>query len=167
MCLFVQHSDPYYLLLILVDSKLLQILHLHPLQRPRIRSLQHHLRNLPILVPRPRIKRLLPPRHAQAPLAPFGKPYLSQIVAPTRAKVEKLIGHDAGYRVVACIGFGRFAVAGAHVACQRAGAVQGEGLLEDWGVLAFFFFCFFFFALFFVFEIGWLRNGSPERGIIV
>ena len=66
----IQHSLPYYNSIILVNSILLQRLHTHALQRPLIRSLKHKLRHLLIIIPRPILKRLLPPRHTQTPLAP-------------------------------------------------------------------------------------------------
>ena len=66
----VQHLQPYYNSIIFIDSILLQCLHTHALQRPLIRSLEHNLRHLLIIIPRPILKRLLPPRHTQAPLAP-------------------------------------------------------------------------------------------------
>ena len=50
----VQHLQPYYNSIIFIDSILLQCLHTHALQRPLIRSLEHNLRHLLIIIPRGR-----------------------------------------------------------------------------------------------------------------
>lgn len=81
--------------LLLIHSKLLQILHAHALQRPLIRRLQHHLGDLLIIIPRPRRKGLFPTTHAQAPFAAVCETGLAQVVAPGGAEVEEFVGYDA------------------------------------------------------------------------
>ena len=99
-----------------IHRKLPQFLHRRSFQRPLIRRTQHNLRHLLIIIPAPRIKCLLPPRHAKTPLAPIAQPRLPQIISPASRKVEKLVRHDARDGVVSCVGAWGLAVAGAEEA---------------------------------------------------
>jgi hypothetical protein len=56
---------------------------------------------------------------------------LTQVVALFGGEVEEFFRDDAGDGVVAAVGFGNFAVAGAGEAGYWLGGVQGEGLFED------------------------------------
>jgi hypothetical protein len=117
-----QHTTPCLtdsiriLFLLLVHSKLLQILNTHTLQRSLICSLQDYLRHLLIIIACSILKRLSPPAHTKTPLAAIREPNVAQIVALCGAVVEKLVGDDARDAVVAMVGFRRFAIARAREA---------------------------------------------------
>lgn len=125
-----QMLQPARSLLLLIHSKLLQRLQIHALQRPLIRSRQHNLGHLLVIIARPVLKRLLPAAHTQTPLAAALEPNIAQIVSLRSAVVQELLCNDAGDAVVAKVRLGRFAVAGAREACQRLCGVEREGLLE-------------------------------------
>ena len=88
-------------LLLPIHRKLLQRLQIHPLQRPLIRSRQHNLRDLLIIITRPVLERLLPAIHTQTPLTAVLEPNIAQVVSLRSAVVQKLLCDDAGDAVVA------------------------------------------------------------------
>ena len=127
--------NPSHSLLLFIHRKLLQRLQIHTLQRPLIRSRQHDLRDLLIIITRPVLKRLLPAVHTQTPLAAALEPDIAQVVSLCSAVVQELLCDDAGDAMVAKVRLGRFAVARACEACKGLCGVERERLLEYCGLL--------------------------------
>lgn len=117
-------------LLLLIHSEFLQRLQIHTLQCPLVRSRQHNLGHLLIIISRSVLKRLLPAAHTQTPLAASCEPSIAQVVSLRSAVVQELLCEDAGDAVVAKVRPGRFAVARACEAGQGLCGVERKGLLE-------------------------------------
>lgn len=118
-------------LLLLINSKCLQILQLDLLERRLIRRIQKDLGHdlIPLLAPG--LKRLQPPTRTQAPLAPALEPHGPEIIAPARREIQELLGHLGRDAVVAKVAGGDLAVAVAEEAGHGRGGVERQGLLED------------------------------------
>jgi len=121
-------------LLLFVDRKLLQIVHVDLSQRLLIRRVQEDLGHdlVSCRLPPARLERLQPSGRTQAPFAPSLHPGdRSEIIALSSTELEELVAHFGCHGVVAEVGGWDLAVAVAHVAGHRVRAVDCQGLFED------------------------------------
>lgn len=124
-----------FLLLLLIRSESLQILQIDLAQRLLIRSVQKNLRNNLISLFPSSLKSLQPPARAQTPLATtLHASNRPQVVAILGGEIEELLCDFCCDGVVAEVGGGYFAVTVAEVAGHGRGGVEGEGLLENYGL---------------------------------